>query len=98
MTTAIPPRQPAKRAKGRAHTLHADPYETVVGWQLFADEYDQAVERMARAIYKNERRFEPKRMTWETTWKAVRIAYLKDARAALKSIGIAAPRKERKTL
>jgi hypothetical protein len=90
MTTATTPRQPAKRAKGRAHALHADPYETVVGWQLFADEYEQAVERMARALCGEW----PTGGDWNFTGRA--DFYRKIVRAQLAQIGITAQRTERK--
>lgn len=50
-------------------------------------------ETIARALYVNERRHEPQKMAWETTWDAVRDGYRKDARAALRSLGLSAPKK-----
>lgn len=96
MTTATTPRQSAKRAKGRAHalTVRYNGWDSTLSqiidegehYLLRTDEYDQAVERMARAMSKEHYGF---------------ANYLTEimrdnARAALKSIGIAAPRKERK--
>ncbi len=46
------------------------------------------IEQGARAMYVNERRHEPHKMTWETTWEAVRRGYRKDARAVLRSLGL----------
>lgn len=49
--------------------------------------HEQRVELVAEAIYANERRHEPQKMTWKTTWGQVREAYRKDARAALSALG-----------
>lgn len=57
---------------------------------IYPDEYEQAVERMARAIAENHG------IEWNA--RANKIAIFDDVRAALKSIDIAAPRTERKTL
>jgi len=35
-------------------------------------------------------------MTWETTWQQVRNAYLRDAHAGMRAIGITKPKKGRK--
>jgi hypothetical protein len=74
--------QQPQRAKGRAQTSRefGIPSGRVLGWYLPSDEYAEAVERMARAMM---------RVTYGTS-------YTGQAIAALKSIGIAAPRKERK--
>jgi len=55
------------------------------------DDVPALVERAAKAIYVNSRRWEGVEkcnLTWQTTFQTVRDAYLMDARAALTAAGI----------
>ena len=98
-TPASPPpaRQPTsptmstktKKQKGRAHWTGKDTYQwTLPHWRIYPDEYDAAVERMARAMVK---RRDPEITPTMTPEMAARMF----AETALRAIGIAAPRKER---